>query len=289
MSVGSVRSGYVMNDGNPLGYHEWGKAGAPAVVMIAPIRSPAYGWRGTAERLEDRYRVVAVNLRGHGDSGPFPVREYNPDGYIDDLNTFVGELDLAPTVILSLSVVAAGAAVGFAAKYPQRTAGLVLVEGGPGYAKEVAEAAGRRVRAMEWTFPNWDAAVSYYAKQNNQEFAPRAVVEERAPYAFRVLPDGTVTWKHDRILHELWPGDDWARNSGAHPPHVWERVQCPIVVVKGESKAHLSEAACKEITRYGKGSYWVAVPNAKSHFVQDEHPEAFVRIVRTFLDKVHRA
>lgn len=282
----SVRSGYVMNDALALSYLEWGDSGAPAVLFIAPIRSPAYIWRDIAERLADRYRVIGINLRGHGDSGPFPARRYDPDGYVDDIAAFVEQLGLGRVTIAAFSAVAAGAAVGFAAAHPESTRALVLMEGGVGKA-DVAEEAGKRVRSMPSDFPDWQAALDYYGSMPDQVFTTAETIAEQAPYVFRRLPDGRVTWKHDPLLREQWPGDDPARNTGEQGEQVWEAVRCPILVVKGASDV-LSVEACEWIVRYGTGSRWVTVPDVATHFINDENPAGLVSTIEPFLAEVHR-
>lgn len=283
MASTSVRSGYVLNDGNPLNYLEWGSADADPVFLLAPVRHPAYIWRGVAERLADRYHVFALNLRGHGDSGPFPERVYDPDGYVDDLHAFAAGLDLRPVTIIAFSVVMSGASVGFAAAHPGRVRGLVLLDGGMGYTAEQAEEAGARLGSTQAIFSDWEAALAYYATMGDQRFASDELRRERAPYVFRRLPDATVTWKHDELFRRLWPGEDWKRNTGWQPPETWAKIQCPLLVVKAAS-SHISEEQCAEIVKYGRDSRWAEVPDVTSHFVHDENPDGFLGVVRPFLE-----
>src|SRR5438445_4405780 len=186
----AVKSGYVMNADLPLNYLEWGDPRAPAVVFIPPIRSPAYIWREIAEQLSDRYRVIGINLRGHGDSAPFPRRDYDPDGYVGDIAAFTDQLGFGAATIAGFSAVAAGAAVGFAAAHPESTRALILIEGGVGKSPELAKEAGVRVRSMPHDFPNWEAAIEYYGTLPDQMFTTEATVRDQAPYLFRRLPDG---------------------------------------------------------------------------------------------------
>lgn len=72
MPAPPVKSGYVTNGANlQINYLEWGKPDAPPVVLIIGLTGAAYNWRTTAEALQNDYRVIAINIRGHGDSGPF--------------------------------------------------------------------------------------------------------------------------------------------------------------------------------------------------------------------------
>ena len=290
----SLKSGYVMNQGIALTYHEWGAQDAPVVVLSGPFRNAAYEWRHTAELLEDKFRVVAVNLRGQGDSSPFPVREFNPEGYIQDLRAIVEELGAAPAVIVGFSVVISGVAVKFAAAHPELVKGIVLVDGGLGYSLEQAEAAGARARSMPSSFPDWGAALLYFRQMVDQSFASPEDIEERAAYTFRRLPDGSVIWKSDPVLRECWPGEEFARNTGAQPAQIWKQVRCPILVAKGSSRnttlkgrEHLSVEGCEQIIKHGTGSSWVAVPDVTSHFVHEENPAGFVGVIRPFLEKAH--
>lgn len=279
----AVLSGYIHNNGHPLNYLEWGSPDAEPIFFLAPIRHPAIYWRDVAERLADRYHVFSLNLRGHGDSSPFPEREYDPDGYVEDLHAFATELGVGPVVMVALSVVMSGASVGFAAAHPDQVRGLVLLDGGMGYTQEQADEARHRLGHTKTTFQNWDEALTYLSKMPDQQFASDELVRERAPYVFRRLPDDTVTWKRDELFGRLWPGTDWKRDTGWHPASTWEKVQCPILVVKAASE-HITTEQCEDIVKYGRNSRWAEVANVTSHFVHDENPEAFLDVVRPFLD-----
>lgn len=286
----AVRSGYIMNGDTPLNYLEWGKIGAPPLVLIPPFRNEAYIWRPVAERLKDRYRCIVVNLSGHGDSGPFRVREYTPEVLYDDLKAFVRELDLDRPTLIPNSVVASGVAVSFAADHPERTRALVLVDGGGGHTPEQSAEARKRMQSTPLEFPNWEAAITYRKSMIDAPYASPEVWEERAPYEFRVLPNGSVKWKVDPLLHQRWPGDESVqrRNSGWLPPSVWERVRAPILIMKANSWL-LTPEMCDRLVQYGgKGSRWVEVPST-SHFIQDENPDGVVELLLPFLEEVHRS
>jgi lipase len=63
--------------------YEWGDAAAPAVVCLHGVNAHGLRYRRLAERLADRRRVVALDLRGHGHSGWEPPW---------DLETHVGDV-----------------------------------------------------------------------------------------------------------------------------------------------------------------------------------------------------
>jgi len=73
-----------------LHVRQWGDGAAPPVVCVHGVQ--AYGGRFrrlAEERLADRYRVVAVDLRGHGQSGR--EEPWTLDAHLDDLLETFGE------------------------------------------------------------------------------------------------------------------------------------------------------------------------------------------------------
>jgi pimeloyl-ACP methyl ester carboxylesterase len=73
-----------------LHVRQWGDADAPPVFCVHGVQ--AYGGRFrrlAEERLADRYRVVAVDLRGHGQSGR--EEPWTLDAHLDDLLETFGE------------------------------------------------------------------------------------------------------------------------------------------------------------------------------------------------------
>ena len=55
--------------GLKLNYVEWGAPDAPLLLLLHGVRDHARSWDWTARRLVgEGWRVVALDLRGHGDS-----------------------------------------------------------------------------------------------------------------------------------------------------------------------------------------------------------------------------
>jgi pimeloyl-ACP methyl ester carboxylesterase len=66
--AGAVQS--VDLNGSRIAYREWGSAsGRPPIVLVHGITSSALSWIRVGPRLAERTRVIAVDLKGHGDSG----------------------------------------------------------------------------------------------------------------------------------------------------------------------------------------------------------------------------
>src|ERR1039458_4064769 len=71
---------------------EWGPADAPPIVFMHGGNLNAHTWDLTCVVLSDRYRCIAVDMRGHGDSEwaadvdySFPTMEADLKGVVDAL------------------------------------------------------------------------------------------------------------------------------------------------------------------------------------------------------------
>ena len=78
--------------GITLRYVDWGGNG-PTMLMLHGDMRTSRSWDAVARRLADEYRIIALDMRGHGDS------DWTPRGYrfaerVDDLAAFCDALDL---------------------------------------------------------------------------------------------------------------------------------------------------------------------------------------------------
>jgi pimeloyl-ACP methyl ester carboxylesterase len=114
-----------------LGIHvlEWSEAGTP-LLLVHGFGNEAHIWDDFAPIVAPHYRTVAVDLRGHGDSDHDPERRYDYDHHVADLEAVSAALGIERLVLVGHSF---GGRTGvlFAAKHPERMAGLVIVDIGP--------------------------------------------------------------------------------------------------------------------------------------------------------------
>ena len=78
--------------GNRVRYFEWGGSGTNLVLLHG---SGSYGlqWEWVADHLDERFRVFALDQRGHGDSGR-PDGEYSAEEGAEDVHQFAKTLGL---------------------------------------------------------------------------------------------------------------------------------------------------------------------------------------------------
>src|SRR6476646_3151420 len=106
-----------------------GPRDAPALVLIHGSNASLYTWEPWVKRLTDRFRVVTLDLPGHGLTGAVPNRDYTQEAMVK----FIGEV----TDLFGLHRFAIGgnsmggrASVLFTINHPERVTHLVLVDSG---------------------------------------------------------------------------------------------------------------------------------------------------------------
>src|SRR6185369_687526 len=90
--------------GRRFHYTEWGAPTARPLVMLHGITGHARTWDDEAAALAARYRVLALDLRGHGDSDPAPDGDYTTASLAEDVAAFVDVLGVSTFHLVALSL-----------------------------------------------------------------------------------------------------------------------------------------------------------------------------------------
>jgi pimeloyl-ACP methyl ester carboxylesterase len=131
-----MADGYVETRGIRLTFSELGPTHpahtsepAPVLVLVHGLSSNRHIWDLVAPDLARRYHVVALDQRGHGESDQ-PETGYDFASIVADLAAFLDALNLHQPVLLVGHSWGASVVLHFAVEHPDRTAGLVLLDGG---------------------------------------------------------------------------------------------------------------------------------------------------------------
>src|SRR6201981_3687661 len=139
---------FVTVHGLRLHYLDWGAEGKQPFIMLHGIGRVAHSFDHIAPRFQDKYHVIALDMRGHGDSGWSPAGAYLVEDYVKDLEGFVDQLNLRNLTLLGNSTGGRVVQV-YAGLHPDRVARLVSEDVGPQRTNEIASAFARRVEQEE--------------------------------------------------------------------------------------------------------------------------------------------
>jgi len=248
---------YLEINGLRLRYLEWGRPEALPIVCVHGYTSSAEAFNAVARRLEDRAHLVAMDVRGHGESAWSPDGAYQYADQAGDLTALVDRLGIERFVLIGTSM-GGIIAMAYASQHPQRLRGLILNDIGPD-----VEAGSTRITGMVGSrpadFASLDEAMEY-RRQSSPITAARPLEdqEETARGVLRQRPDGRWAWKMDPAYIE-----QRVKRGAPARPSLWptlETLPCPTQVVWGTDSDVLSKAQAKRMTAALPKGELVSVP-----------------------------
>ena len=123
-------SKFVTVNGLRLHYLDWGNVGAPPVVCVHGYTSSAQAFNALARQLQDRFHVIAPDVRGHGESAWSPAGEYQFTDLVSDLAEFIDQLGLMRFTLIGTSM-GGIIAMAYAGAHSERLLCLVINDIGP--------------------------------------------------------------------------------------------------------------------------------------------------------------
>ena len=125
-SASSARSGFVEGPQGPLFFDDGGAGGTP-VLLVHSAAGSTTQWAAQFAHLRGTRRAVALDVRGHGRSGPPRDGSYAMAGMAADVVSVADSLGIRRFVLVAHSLGAA-VAIAAAAQAPGRVAGLLLLD-----------------------------------------------------------------------------------------------------------------------------------------------------------------
>lgn len=261
-----------------------GEENAPPVILMHGGGQTRHSW-GTAARdlVEAGFRVISLDLRGHGESDWSPSGDYSMEAFANDLRAVAATLSMPPALVgASLGGITSLMAVG-ELRMPARA--LVLVDVVPKMEREGAERIGEFMRANPHGFANLEEvadAVSRYISHR-----PRPSNIEGLRKNVRLKDDGRLYWHWDPKIAEKMgrnhPGREGflERLAGAAAA-----VHVPTLLVRGKLSDVVSDGGVEDLRRLIPHVEFVDVAGA-GHMVAGDDNDAFNNAVESFLARFH--
>jgi len=265
-------------NGLNLHYLDWGNTGKPPVLFIHGYAQNAHTWDFSALALRGNYHVIAIDLRGHGDSEWSTQNDYSIDAYMSDVEGVIRFLGLHSVTIVGLSL-GGTIAYSYAALNPGKVDRLVVVDTGPELNTRGRGRIQRFTSKLD-ILDSFDLFVARAMKYNPRR--PEWQVRGSLRHSLQKLPDGRWTWKYDPTLRNP------KRTTSARPqsPEVrwslWERIKCPTLLVRGGESDLLERAIAERMISTLPNSQMIEVTGS-GHLVPGDKPLAFQDSLLKFL------
>ena len=256
-TLSQPQSTFLSVNGLRVHYLDWGHPSAPPVVCVHGYTSSGQAFNALARHFQSRFRIIAPDVRGHGETAWSPTEAYQYNDQISDLAGFIDQLGLEQFILIGTSM-GGIIAMAYAGAHPERLVRLVINDIGPDAevgSQRITQTVGDRPEE----FANLDDAMAY-RRLVSPITAGRSVEDQRelALGVLRQQSDGRWVWKMD-------PAYIRQRVHQGPPPRpaLWpalQRITCPTLVVWGRESDVLSEAQARrmaDVLPYGE---LVAVP-----------------------------
>ncbi len=261
-----------------LRYLEWGQPHAPALVLLHGGGQSAHTWDAFCLAAARRFRCLALDQRGHGDSQWSQAGDYAMADHAGDIAAFVQALGLGAPVVMGMSMGGVNA-IAYAAAHPLGLRGLVCVDIGPHAQHEPVDRLLQGLDGYRWFDSPEDAA-----RQLSRLGARRepALLRDTLSLNLRRLDDGRWTWKYDpRTLVGL---SAQAIMDARRP--LWgvlDRITCPVLVLRGADSEIFSPDDAARFAGALADARWREVPRAR-HSIQTDNPAGLAQALFEFTD-----
>lgn len=260
-------------------YTDEGNREGRALILVHGFAASVHAWRPWAERLSGDYRIVAIDLPGHG-------LTQTPDGYRATLAGNVALIDALANEIGVRSFVLAGnsmggaVSLGYAMAHGDRLEGLVLVDaagwpetksGPPFFVELLDNPVGRWF--IKLFDPRLFATGGLKSAYRNEALVTDKVVDR---YVDLAMAEG-----HRNVLltQDMQPKPRWT-------PVDFHAVRVPTLVMAGAEDALISADDARAIAGAIPGARLIIYPDG-GHLPMEQLPDATAEDLRLFLESLN--
>ncbi|MDT7934783.1 MAG: alpha/beta hydrolase [Sphingomonadaceae bacterium] len=275
---GGAPSRFVHLGGQAVHLRDTGPRDAPALVLLHGSNAFLQTWEPWAGRLDKRYRVIRLDLPGHGLTGSSPTRAYTTEDYAALVEQLRARLGIERIAIGGNSM-GGGVAPAYTLAHPDRVGALVLVdsvgEPDPRYADAPLIFRIARLPVL---------------RDIGARLTPRSLIADSLPGAYgdRQLATPELVDRYWELLR--FPGnrqatiDRFALKPFALTAADLAHVRAPTLILWGEADRLIPLSSGRWLAENIPGARLVTYPGA-GHLPQEERADATAAEVARFLNQ----
>jgi pimeloyl-ACP methyl ester carboxylesterase len=262
-------------DDCPIHYLAWGEKGRRGIVFVHGGGAHAHWWTHVAARYANCYRVAAIDLSGHGDSGR--RERYSLEGWTNEVMTVAHDSDMSGQPVLVGHSMGGFVTIATSALHPGSLAGVVVCDSpvsapdpeidahrmGAAFGKPRAYAS--RAEALERfrTVPLQDHYLDY-------------VMADVGYHSLRETREGW-RWKFDPLAFTAF---DENPRVAARP--YLPRVSCRLALLASECGLVTEDVGAYMYDLMGRVNPVIEIPLAGHHVMLDQ-PLSLISAINTLL------
>ena len=256
-----------------VSYSDLGPDNAPVIIFIHGFPLNKFMWNKQIEALKDNFRVIAYDIRGHGESDtgndPFSI-----DLFVDDLIRFMNALKIQKASLCGLSL---GGYIALKAieDYPERFEALVLSD--TTCKTDSPKAKAIRLKSIENIIKN---GVYKYADRSLENlFAPESLSTK--PQEILSVKEMIMNTSELSLCSTLL-----ALSAREETSSGLSEINVPVLILVGENDGITPPAAARFMQKKIKNSSLEVIEGA-GHLSNLENREAFNQHLHLFFDPIY--
>jgi pimeloyl-ACP methyl ester carboxylesterase len=269
-----------------LAYRRFGRPGRTPILIVHGLSYFSYDWIDVAGVLAADREVVAMDMRGFGDSSRSPTADYSVPSMAQDIIALADHLGWRRAVLMGHSM--GGRSTSFAAaRHPARVAGLVLVDYTPENAPGGSQRVAKTVAGAPDRFESVDAAMQYFSVDPH---SPAGAAKRARFEAYLRKVDGGYEIKRDPHF-----ANQFRRllETGERPKlgvDMWQvvgEVPCPILALRGRRSDMFAAETMPKLRAANPRVQLVEVDGG--HHIAGDNPDGFLAAIGPFLKQLEAA
>ncbi|WP_194953561.1 alpha/beta fold hydrolase [Sphingopyxis solisilvae] len=267
--------------GQRVHYRDQGKPGAPAIILLHGSNSSLHTWEPLVRRLGADYRIVTLDLPGHGLTGGTPDKNYGAGGMAAAVDIVAAKLGIERFVLGGNSM-GGWVAWRYALAHPDRVDALLLLDaaGMPLRRGEKAPESNVGFRILKYPFGRWLAT----------QITPRVLVEQslRGSVENQAIVEAAMVDRYWELLR--FPGNREAtvlRARQDREPAMADRVgeiTAPTLILFG-TEDRLINASAAQTFHERIAESEVVLLDGIGHLPMEEAPDATAEAIAGFLTR----
>ena len=262
---------FVTVNGLRLHYLDWGNESRPPLLMVHGIGRVAHMFDHIAPSFAGDYHVIAIDMRGHGDSAWDPGANYLVEDHAKDFEALVSQLGLRSVTLWGNSTGGRVVQV-YAGLHPDNVRALIVKDVGPERPKTISDNFARSVERDAKGWANEDELLAQLKREN--QGMPEDQLRVYARYASKRDAGGRLVWKRDPQLAK-----------GFVETELWQyvrRITSPTIYILGGRSTIVPVETQERLKKTIPGVEIATVPGV-GHYPDWEKPAETFAILDRFL------
>jgi pimeloyl-ACP methyl ester carboxylesterase len=248
---------------------------APACVMLHGLGEGAYVWNDFINAIGNKWRPIALDLLGHGDSDWLLSESYSLDRHVAATIEVLRSFSLGDLVLIGHSL-GGDIAVQLAEEFHDVLRGLVIVDTGPGEFPETLAAIAEQMKAAHRDYESVNEFRDWLHAY--RPFIHPDAIDYYASAALRLSENGKLIIKFDPALGAMLDAeydDEWWNVT-------LPLIVAPTLIVRGQASSVVSQKLANHMCNLLTSGAVAVVPVA-GHGVMNDNPDGFRVAVVPFL------